>query len=366
MAPLAPHGEAGICNFPNDNPRAAPRHQGRFAGELAPRTPAFNEADVSDKPGDIRNLTPMSQAQIDGVDERYRARNESLLAVDDMVGGIVNALAARGELKNTAIIFTSDNGFFHGEHRVRTGKVRHYEESSKVPLIIRGPGIPRGKVRGQLAANIDLAPTILDFADGRSRRKMDGRSLVPVMRDGRFHPGRGILIEAFNNADVADPDAVNIRYSAVRTNRYVYAETGAERELYDLFADPFELTSRHNDPALAGVRARLDTLLSQLTSCAGTGCGAKPRLKLKLAYRTDGGCVSSGVKVTLVGKDAGPSELARFFINRKKAGKDGGRPFARKIGASRLSSRHKNRVEVLATVLDGRQSTVRRALPAAC
>jgi arylsulfatase A-like enzyme len=366
VAPLAPHGEAAVCNCAGDDPRAAPRHQGRLAGELAPRPPSFNEADVSDKPADIRGLTVMNQAQIDAVDARYRARNESLLAVDEMVGRIIGALSARGELKNTAIIFTSDNGFFHGEHRVRNGKVRHYEESSRVPLIIRGPGIPKGIVRRQLAANIDLAPTILDLADGRSRRKMDGRSLLPVMTRKRFHPGRGILIEAFNNADAADPEAVDIRYSAVRTDRYVYAETGGDVELYDLFSDPFELASRHSDPALGAVRARLDALLGRLTACAGQGCGAKPALKLKLEYESEDGCVASGVKVTLVGKDAGPAELARFFVNSKRTGKDGGRPFARKIGAGRLSSSHKNRIEVLATVLDGRNATVRRSIPRAC
>ena len=75
------------------------------------------------------------------------------------------------------------------------------------------------------------------------------------MEDKLFEPGRGILIEAFNNADTSDPDAVDTRYSAVRTDRYVYAETGPEQELYDLSNDPFELNSRHNDASLAGVEA---------------------------------------------------------------------------------------------------------------
>ena len=181
-----------------------------------------------------------------------------------MVGNLIGALKAEGELGNTVFIFTADNGFFHGEHRVRNGKVRHYEESSRVPLIIRGPGVPKNKHRAQLAVNVDLAPTILDFADASSGRNMDGRTLVPVMEDKLFEPGRGILIEAFNNAD-PDPE-VDTRYSAVRTDRYVYAETGAEQELYDLSNDPYELNSRHNDPSLAGVEAALDRLLAKLTS----------------------------------------------------------------------------------------------------
>jgi hypothetical protein len=281
-----------------------------------------------------------------------------------MVGNIVNALAARGELKNTAIIFTADNGLFHGEHRVRSGKVRHYEESSRVPLIIRGPGVPRNKTRKQLAANIDLAPTILDFANGKARRKIDGRTLLPVMEENRFHPGRGILIEAFNNADVSDPDAVDIRYSAVRTNEFVYAETGAEVELYDLSADPFELTSRHGDPAYAAIRARLDRLLAQLTACAGKGCGAKPAVKLKLGFKTSGGCVSSGVGVKTKGADAGGIEQGRLYINGRIAGKHTGGTSRLTLG--HLSSKRKNRVEVLFTSLDGRRATVKKTIPAAC
>ena len=126
VAPLAPHGEANSCNCAGDDPRAAPRHQGRFASEPVPRPPSFDEADVSDKPADIRNLTPITGPQEAAIDARYRARLESLLAVDDMVGNLIGALKDKGELGNTVFIFTSDNGFFHGEHRVRNGKVRHY------------------------------------------------------------------------------------------------------------------------------------------------------------------------------------------------------------------------------------------------
>ena len=113
-----------------------------------------------------------------------------------MVGNMVSTLKAEGELKNTVFIFTADNGFFHGEHRVRNGKVRHYEESSGVPLIIRGPGVPKNQRRAQLAVNADLAPTILDYAGGKVGRPVDGRSLVPVIEDKLFagarDPDRGL------------------------------------------------------------------------------------------------------------------------------------------------------------------------------
>ena len=363
VAPLAPHGEANSCNCAGDDPRGAPRHQGRFASEPVPRPPSFNEADVSDKPADIRNLTPITGPQEAAIDARYRARLESLLAVDDMVGNLIGALKDKGELGNTVFIFTADNGFFHGEHRVRNGKVRHYEESSGVPLIIRGPGIPKNKRRAQLAVNADLAPTILDFADATSGRNMDGRTLVPVIEDKLFEPGRGILIEAFNNAD---PDEVDTRYSAVRTDRYVYAETGAEQELYDLSNDPYELNSRHNDPSLAGVEAALDRLLAKLTSCAGKSCAAKPSLKLALKFRTDGRCVAAGIRAKVSGGTVPEVLSARFYADGRKAGKDGNGPFETKVGAKRLDSSDKNRISANLTLLDGREFTVKRSAPAAC
>jgi N-acetylglucosamine-6-sulfatase len=334
VTPLAPHSESGVCDCAGNNPRAAPRHEGAFTSQAAPRTPAFNESDVSDKPENIRNLTPMNANQIGMADTRYRARLESLLAVDEMVGALVNTVKGQGELNNTVFIFTADNGFFHGEHRVRTGKVLHYEESSRVPLVIRGPGVPKNKRRSQLAANIDLAPTILDFANAKTGRRMDGRTLLPMIEDKRFHPGRSILIEAFNNADEDDAEGSNVRYSAVRTNRYVYAETGLEQELYDLRTDPFELQSRHTDPSMAGVESALDGLLGRLTACSGKNpCAARPKLKLKFK------CGGSGFKTRAAGADAGQVES----LSVKRSGGD--------------------RIAAVATMLDGRKTTVERRAP---
>ncbi len=358
VAPLAPHGEAGSCACVGDNPRAAPRHEGLFSAQAAPRTPAFNESDVSDKPQNIRDLTPMGAAAIAAADARYRARLESLLAVDEMVGNLVSVVRSVGELNNTVFIFTSDNGFLHGEHRVRTGKVLHYDESSGVPLVIRGPGVPKNQHRSQLAANIDLAPTILDFANARPRRLMDGHTLMPVIEDGRFEPGRGILIEGFRNGTTEDPEGADVSYSAVRTDRYVYAETGPEQELYDLTADPFELQSRHNDASLASVKSALDALLGKLTACAGNApCGARPRLKLKLRFQ-GGGCVGSPIRVRLAGSDADEVVGASFYANGKRAGT--------RIGSGRLSGSHKNHLAANAVMLDGREVTVEQAAPAAC
>src|SRR5262249_49730644 len=124
VAPRDPHSEGGGCNCAGNNPRAAPRYEGSEGGASPPVTANFNEADVSDKPSNVRNLPVLNQTQINAVYQRYRARAEALKGVDDLVQNLVTTLGSVGELKNTVLIFTSDNGFFHGEHRVPQGKVR--------------------------------------------------------------------------------------------------------------------------------------------------------------------------------------------------------------------------------------------------
>lgn len=368
VAPLAAHGEATAFTPNDNNPRAAPRHEGVLAGELPPSNPSFNEADVSDKPQAIQNLTLMNAAQQQLARDRYRARAESLLAVDEMVEGMAQALKATGEWKNTVFVFTSDNGFFHGEHRVRNGKVRLYEESIRVPLLIRGPGIPRGKGRAQPVVNADLAPTIVDFAEAKARRKMDGRSLVPVAEDKLFNPGRPINVEAYFNADPdEDPETPATNFQAVRTDRYMYAEYGSgEQELYDLFTDPFELQSQHANPGYAPVESALDRLLDRTRNCAGKSCAAKPGLKLQLKFSDGGGCVDAGIRARASGADVPFSEAAKFYVNGRRAGADGAPPFDTKVGAKRLGGSRKNRISANVTLTDGRVATVRRSAPEAC
>ena len=270
---------------PNPNPpfdctgtaKPAPRHANEFnneelfGGDVPP--PSFNEADVSDKPPSIQALAPLSANNIAGITTRYRCRLESLLSVDEGVRDVVQALDNAGELGNTLVIYTSDNGFFHGEHLIRQGKIRHYEESSRVPLVMRGPGIEQG-TEGDLAINADLAPTILDAADVSPKPGLviDGQSLLPLAANPNPSPGpsgRDLLIET--------GPTVRDHYAAIRTDQYVYIEHYAEpdtghTELYDLQADPYEVQSLHDDPAHAEVKAELAERLADLRECAGQGC----------------------------------------------------------------------------------------------
>ena len=146
----APHG--GGPN-PNPNPpfncdntaKPAPRHAHAFDSEPLPRPPNFNEADVSDKPAEIRNRPRLNASEIADIQRKYRCRLESVLSVDEGVKRSSGALRAKGELDNTVLVFTADNGFFHGEHRIPSGKMHIYEESIRVPLADARAGHPAGE-----------------------------------------------------------------------------------------------------------------------------------------------------------------------------------------------------------------------------
>jgi N-acetylglucosamine-6-sulfatase len=260
----APHVANGNNDIPpvdcNGAAKPAPRHADAFDSEPLPQPPNFNEADVSDKPRQIRNLPVLNSDQIADIQRKYRCELESLLSVDEGVKQIVDALSASGDLDNTMIVYTSDNGYFHGEHRIPQEKQRIYEESIRVPLEIRGPGIPQGETVSDLSINADLAPTIVDAASASPGLLMDGLSLIPVAQKPGIERGRQLLIEQRS-------------FKAIRTERYMYAEhnTG-EKELYDLQKDPFELQSRHNAPAYASIKAQLANRLHQLRNCAGSSC----------------------------------------------------------------------------------------------
>jgi arylsulfatase A-like enzyme len=322
---LAPH--SGGPSDPDDplwmpTPMPAPRHRDAFAGERLPRGPAFDEADVSDKPGFIRDRGRLGPELVAAVAENYRQELESLLAVDEAVVRIAQALRDAGELQRTLVVFTSDNGFFHGEHRIPHGKVMVYEPSIRVPLILAGPGVPSGQRRRQLVTNADLAPTILEAAGATPGRTQDGRSLFPLLADPGLEWGRDLLFEG--------PSGIAaVGFTALRTYRYLYAEhDSGERELYDLQRDPHQLRSIHTARRTAGLQARFAERLAALGVCAGAACRRAPGARLRLrACR---------------GRVAGPG-IERVRLTRRRA---------------TLRARVRTR--------DGRVVTLDRVLPARC
>jgi arylsulfatase A-like enzyme len=250
---------------------------------VLPRPASYNERDVLDKPWFLARWNPpLRQSQHEAIARRMRERRESLLAVDEAVAALVRELARQGVLDDTYVIFTSDNGYMQGEHRVPLGKMLPYDPSTRVPLLIRGPGLPRGRTSRALVGNVDLAPTIVKATLAQARLRLDGQSFLPFARDPRRRSLRPLLHETGGNgargrgkreegAKGSQPRVPAWR--AVRTTRWLFVDyDGGQRELYDLKHDPSQLRSLSGDPRF---RVRLRTLrriLGDLADCAGSEC----------------------------------------------------------------------------------------------
>jgi arylsulfatase A-like enzyme len=289
MSWWAPHPELSGASEGTCSGSAIPRdgEPGPFAEERLRAIDSVDEADVSDKPAFLRIRRQLRPDDRRGARDSLRCRLNSLAPVDRGVEAIVARLQQLGELDNTVLIFTSDNGFFHLEHRLPNGKALPYEEAIRVPLVIDLPASWGRQLRrnGEQASNIDLAPTILELAGGcrqagqTSCGELDGLSLLPLLSPGTPEPlrERALLVEAA----VGKPCG----FAAVRTLDYTYAEYEAvpgdqhcppgERELYDLSADPNQLdnllhASTPSPPA--GVERQLRRELGRLERCSGANC----------------------------------------------------------------------------------------------
>jgi arylsulfatase A-like enzyme len=304
----APHGDfrrpAG--------PEPAPRENETFAGAPFPHGPAegFNEGNVNDKPRFIREAPYISPTEQHTYRVYYQKALESLRAVDDGVKQVVDTLGAMHRLRNTYIIFTSDNGFFYGEHRLTGGKFLAYEPSTHLPLLIRGPGIKPDSETGQLASTVDIAPTILELAGAKADKSMDGESLYPYGHNPELRKNTPVLFESFVQTDDveqnggANPEGISYgrageagassvrarvgnggggasasvvappkNYYGIRLGQYKYIEwPDGEKELYDLEKDPFELNNKIRDKNFAPIRAFLHRELLRLEECVGWKC----------------------------------------------------------------------------------------------
>jgi arylsulfatase A-like enzyme len=298
LAPYAPHAPY----------TPAPRHANLFPDAKAPRTPNYNEADVSNKPSYISNLPLMTQKQMDKIDADYRNRLRSLQAVDEGIEKIINTLKSVGQLNNTYIFFTSDNGYHLGNHRMLEGKIAPYEEELHLILEVRGPGVPAGKTLEHLVGNIDLAPTWADLGGATAGDFVDGRSLLPLLKNNptplaqwrhafSLEYGPDPLEEQTLaltptpqvptvddeppdqdqvNATALPPDKqqkLNIPYFRgvrLQTMSYIEYRTG-EVELYDLKADPYELNNMASkaDPKLL---AQFVQRMKDLATCKAAEC----------------------------------------------------------------------------------------------
>src|SRR5215204_4135837 len=248
VAPKAPHEPA----IP------APRHANTFDGVKAPRLPSFNEEDMSDKPPWLQSREVASQTQIAEIDARHERRVESLQAVDELVQAVINKLRNVGALDNTYVVFTSDNGWHHGEHRIKSDKYQPYEESIRMPLLVRGPGVQAGTTTNKLTLNTDFFPTFTDFAGVTTPEYVDGRSLRPVLEGNATTWRTAFLLERRRDDQFTDPSLYGMRTSDGK--KYIEYE-GGFKEFYDLKTDPYELNNSYDaNSAPADLAIRLKAL----------------------------------------------------------------------------------------------------------
>ncbi|WP_021599285.1 sulfatase family protein [Actinomadura welshii] len=275
IATFAPHGPFV----------PAPRHTAKFGGLKAPRSPAFNEADIRDKPSWLRSHPALRRPGLARIDAGYRDRVRMVQSVDEMIGRIRTTLKDLGLDRDTYVVFGSDNGFHMGEHRLAGGKMTAFDTDVRVPFVVTGPAVPAGRSAREIAQNTDLAPTFQDLAGVRPPAATDGRSLAPFLRGAAPPDWReSALVEHVKPPpSPLDPDRQDsapgapTTYNAIRNDDMLYVEyEDGEREYYDRARDPYELNN------IAGTlteqrRRHLSDLLYALTHCSGGGCTAAGR-----------------------------------------------------------------------------------------
>jgi N-acetylglucosamine-6-sulfatase len=307
FSPVAPHfgspreadDPRGIINPANGKVEqiktpARPRWvRGRFDRQIPrasglPKDGGPSEADVRDKPRPMRDLPELSPQERIAVRTLTRQRAEALYVLDRQVGNLVATLKRTGEYDNTIIMFTSDNGYFLGEHRMRQGKIKPQEPSLRVPFLVSGPGIPHGQ-RFDPVTTPGVTATILQIAGARPPHPADGVSVVPS-----FTADRGWRVpvvtegletsQVFRNAEShRAPGFTDVRTTiGIRTAQWKLVRyNDGDGELYDLDTDPNELTSRYGDPRYARVQGELQRLWATYKDCRGTSCRAPMPVSLQ-------------------------------------------------------------------------------------
>jgi N-acetylglucosamine-6-sulfatase len=246
---------------------------------------AWNDVDMSDRPAYLRDAPPFNTAELDAILESARQRAEALWVVDRQVKRTVEALSDTGLLEDTYVVFTSDNGYFLGEQRIRSGKVLPHDPSIRVPLLIRGPDVPGGQHRNDPFTSVDVAPTLASLAGITPPVPVDGVSLAGVVRRGDKGWVRGVLTESApleglvrdtdeSGGPLEDGEEPDVRsLLGVRTARYLYVDVATgERELYDMVVDPQQTDNVAGEPSYARVQALLAEVLAELRSCDAAEC----------------------------------------------------------------------------------------------
>jgi arylsulfatase A-like enzyme len=268
----------------------APRDAGRFSTARAPRTASFDEQDLSDKPAWLRGHGRLTAEQQERIDVHFRDRVRSVQAVDRALGRIRVELRRLGVARNTYVVFSSDNGFHMGQHRLTPGKLTAYDADIRVPLIVAGPGVPASSTVDDVTENVDLCPTFSELGGVPSAASVDGRSLVPFLR-GQPAPAdwrQAALIEHRGVVtSPADPDfpargsGNPPTYEALRTKDSLFVEyADGEREFYDRRVDPDELENLADEMPTERME-QYEAALAAMRNCVGIGCRSASRLGME-------------------------------------------------------------------------------------
>ncbi len=267
-------------NSPHNPTYTEPKYADNYRGQHYPRSPAFDEADVSDKPNWVRQLPRTSDQDKAMYNRRYRNRLRAMRSVDDAIADLLRSLRETGQLDNTYVVLWNDNGYHMGQHRIPEGKRTVYEEDVRYPMVVRGPGVGHGAKDERLVSGTDLMPTFLDLAGVPTPEYVDGRSLAPVLSGSNPSWRDSLLLEGYDDGfgkkAYVPPDFKAIRTSEGRT--YVEYETG-EGEMYDLSTDPRQLRSVHDEPERAVEVSALSARLQALKYCSGEACRSAEKPK---------------------------------------------------------------------------------------
>jgi arylsulfatase A-like enzyme len=253
----------------------APRHAALFPGLTYPRTAAFNAPHTAKDPAWLQAVPPLKPAQIANIDTDFRKRVQAVQAVDEMIGALEQELVTSGHDKDTYIFFASDNGYHMGERSQLPGKQTAFDTDIHVPLIVTGPGVPKGVSLSAIVQNIDLCPTFAELAGATPPATLNGHSLVRLLHGETVNDWRNVaLIEHHDpKFDPNDPDADTgvvknpPTYEALRTATTVYVEyVSGETEFHDHAADPFELDNTAAS-LTAAQAAKLHATLTAIAAC---------------------------------------------------------------------------------------------------
>jgi len=259
----APAGQPWFLYFSPNAPHLpwvpAPRYAGAFRDVQPPIPPLDVLNDVTGKPGYVRAMPPLDEARRQGYVEADRNERAMLLSVDDAIHALIDAVAARGELDNTVVIFLTDNGYEMGLHRL-DGKRFPYTPSIGVPFAIRSPWTPSDTVE-DLVANLDVAGTIAELADVAPGRPQDGISLVPALYGRPIAERPGVFLDWGGDENVP-------HWQGVRTRSYVYVRNADGFEELYRSDDRYQLDNVAGDPAASRLLRRARDLLEVLATRA--------------------------------------------------------------------------------------------------